>query len=147
MRPPTVVCVAVCALLAQACVYRWRPVDLQAPEADWARRVERADTRGASYVVTRRARLVDAHGEDARTLRAFDADTSVQVEGASLALDGAAVAAPDLLLAEVSYIDGGLTALNTVLWSLASTASAWGAAFTAVMISILQGDCRCAPMR
>ena len=147
MRPRTVVCVAACALLAQACVYRWRPVDLQAPEADWARRVERADARGASYVVTRRTRLVDAHGEEASTLRTFDAETSVQIEGASLTLDGAAVAAPEVLLAEVSYIDGGLTALNAVLWSLASTASAWGAAFTAVMVSILQGDCRCDPMR
>lgn len=146
LTPRAVVCVAACAVLAQACVYRWRPVELATPEADWARRVQRADANGASYVATRRVRLVDAHGERATTLHVMAPDARVQVEDGSVVVDGAALDVGDAL-AEVSYIDPGLTALDAIAWSLAGSASAWGAAFFAVMMSIVSGDCRCAPTR
>lgn len=147
LTPRAVVCVAACALLAQACVYRWRPVDLATPGADWARRIERADASGASYVATRRTRLVDAPGEDATTAAEIAADARVQIEGDAIHIDGALLERPGARFAEVSYIDPGLTALNAIVWSLAGSATAWGAAFFAVMMSIVSGDCRCAPTR
>ena len=132
------------SLLASGCVYRWRPVALQAPAADWARAIEGGEE--TSYRVTRRARVASA--SDGETLRFVERDAEVRVEGSELRVDEAPTGLSlDDLLVEVSYVDHGLTALNTIAWSLAGAASGWLSIFATVLGIIAQNDCRCAPTR
>lgn len=132
----------VAAVLASGCVYRWRPVHALHPEPDWASRIERADATGASYRVARRTRIQRTRSGDLETLRVIEPGLRLQLEGETLVVLGAEPATTrwtDLRL-EVQYIDGGFTALNTIFWSAAGTASAFGAIVFTVVLAMLPGD-------
>ena len=139
--------VLLAALLIQGCVYGWRPVNAAAPDRGWASAIERPGPLSTSYDVERRTRILRTRGAETEMLVVVEPGQRIRVAGASLVLGSPEITIlprADLQL-EVEYVDAGLTALSSILWSLAATATVWGVGFMVVMVSILGGDCRCAP--
>lgn len=135
MRFASTTIALVLAASATGCVHGWAPTSTTAVSTQAIIDADTVEhTVGEPVRVSRAGRPLALLEPGDRLRVSGDALVLLPRAGAEVVVEG-----PDLML-EASRVDHGLTALNTVVWSLSATATAIGSAILTLFFGLTAGD-------